>query len=212
MNRFSRKNENLKPILAAAAAGILVAVAVLYIKGAAATPPPLTPPPAASEVSYSFVEKTIPSELIIPAIGVNAAIQPVGVLPDGSLQATLSYYKVGWYKYGPVPGAPGSAVIEGHLDTIDSPYAVFFDLDKLKPGDQVDVRDANGQIAHFKVIDTKLFPYDAPTNDIFATNTQGESMLNLITCEGKWIPEKKIYDERLVVFTARTDQSSTSFE
>lgn len=113
---------------------------------------------------------------------------------------------MGWYEPGPLPGAPGSAVIEGHLDQVVSPYAVFFNLDQLKPGDEVDVADAQGRTVRFAVTGRTVEPYNAPTNDIFdgaATSSGSESLLNLVTCAGTWIEAQHQYNERLVVFTKR---------
>src|SRR5712691_8554465 len=77
--------------------------------------------------------------LIIPTIGVNASIEPVGVLSDGDLAVPTQkpWDGVGWYQYGPYPGAQGSAVIDGHLDRPGGSPAVFWKLRSLHIGDSI---------------------------------------------------------------------------
>ncbi len=45
--------------------------------------------------------------LVIPTIGVDASIEPVGVSSDGNLAVPTQkpWDGVGWYQYGPYPGA-----------------------------------------------------------------------------------------------------------
>ena len=54
--------------------------------------------------------------LVIPAIGVNAAIQKVGITSKGEMEVPENASKVGWFEFGPRPGERGSAIIAGHFD------------------------------------------------------------------------------------------------
>jgi sortase A len=194
-------------IPAALAAGIMAAVAVGPLWNHAAPPSPSYSSSSTSAVamaaSYSFNETAIPRQLIIPRINVNAKIQGVGIGKTGNMAVVDSYWDVGWYRKGPVPGALGNAVIEGHLDQVVSPYAVFSKLDQLKPGDEVDVIDTRGRIVRFEVIGSKSYPNNADTSEVFGSSN--ESHLNLITCTGDWIKSQHQYTDRLVVFTKRID-------
>jgi len=153
-------------------------------------------------IGNSFEAPSKPVRLIIPAIGVNANIQSVGLAwqNNGEMGIPTNFTDVGWYNQGPRPGAPGSAVIDGHLDGKNVPEAVFYHLGDLKPGDLVEVVDAGGKTLQFRVTSTKLYDYNAPTTDIFSSNDTKEH-LNLITCAGDWIPTQKLYNQRVVVFT-----------
>ncbi len=150
----------------------------------------------------SFEAPGQPARIIIPAIGVNAVIQSVGLSKkgDGAMGIPTNFTDVAWYKYGPLPGMPGSAVIAGHLDGKKTPRAVFFDLEKLKYGDIVEVLDQNGTRFLFQVVGSKTYDQDTPTNEIFSGDTL-KTRLNLITCAGSWMKSKKLYDKRIVVFT-----------
>ena len=144
----------------------------------------------------------IPDRLIIPKIGVDAHVKAVGVDANGDMATPGNATDAAWYKPGPRPGMPGSAVIDGHLNTKYVPQAVFYNLKQLQPGDEVQVRTAEGQTVVFKVAKVQNFAENAPTGEIF--NAQGAvPRLNLISCAGDWDPVRKIYNERIVVFTER---------
>lgn len=157
---------------------------------------------AAGGVGNSFEVPDKPSRLRIPAIGVDAKVQSVGLAWQGTgdMGIPTNFTDVGWYSGGVTPGAPGSAVIDGHLDGKDVREAVFYNLDKLKPGDLVEVEDRAGKVWQFRVVETKIYDYNAPTADIFLGDTS-KSRLNLITCAGSWDKTQKLYDKRVVVFT-----------
>jgi sortase A len=144
-----------------------------------------------------------PAWLIIPSINVNAPVTNVGVNGQGALGVPADATHVAWYKDGPRPGELGAAVIDGHLDTIHTSQAVFYNLGKLAPGDKVEVRTTNNQTVSFTVTRVAEYPYNASTTDIFSA-TDGGADLNLITCAGDWIPSAKLYNERIVVFTKRS--------
>jgi LPXTG-site transpeptidase (sortase) family protein len=157
---------------------------------------PLSATPTMTPVARKLVR------LIIPAIGVNAPIEPVGLVAGDYLGVPTQnqWDGVGWYKDGPYPGDRGSAVIDGHLDRPGGLPAVFWYLHNLHTGDMVMVVDSTGKTLHFRVFDMESYsPQNAPTNKIF--NDTSGSYLNLITCAGQWIPSQHQTTLRLVVYT-----------
>ncbi|MCR4325337.1 MAG: class F sortase [Patescibacteria group bacterium] len=158
--------------------------------------------PQVAGIGSSFEAPGKPARLIIPSIGVDAHIQSVGLSwrGNGEMGVPTNFTDVAWYKDGPRPGMPGSAVIDGHVDGKDVPQAVFYDLDKLQKGDEVRVVDEDGRVLVFRVVDIKVYDYEAPTSEIFSADAS-KMRLNLITCVGDWIESKNLYDERLIVFT-----------
>jgi sortase (surface protein transpeptidase) len=161
----------------------------------------VTPTAEAAGLGSSYNAPALPARLTIPSIGVDANIQAVGMSWSGvNIGVPTNFTDVGWFKYGPRPGMPGTAVIDGHLDGKYVPQAIFFNLQNLKAGDAVDVTDASGTILHFQVVASAVYDYDASTSDIFAGNATG-TRLDLITCAGDWLPSAKLYDKRIVVFT-----------
>ncbi len=151
----------------------------------------------AQSVSFSVSH---PIQIIIPKINVNAVVEEVGITFKGNMSTPKKFADTGWYKYGTVPGELGSAVIDGHVDNGLGIPAVFINLKKLVPGDIVYVQAKNGRKLKFKVFDIQNYYYkDVPLEILF--NRNGDRYLNLITCDGNWIPAEKTDDHRIVVYT-----------
>jgi LPXTG-site transpeptidase (sortase) family protein len=161
--------------------------------------------PAASTVassSPSAVSKprpALPTELVIPAIQVDAPVEHVGTTSNGAMDVPKEWNDVAWFKDGFRPGEPGGAVIAGHLDSTTD-RAVFWDLNKLVPGDKVLLRKEDGSQLTFAVVGSEVYAFDqAPLQRIFGQAEQ--PMLNLVTCNGTFDRGAKNYDKRLVVYT-----------
>jgi sortase (surface protein transpeptidase) len=136
----------------------------------------------------------------VPAISVSAPVVAVGETPTGDLQSPDRWDDVGWFSPGFRPGAPGHAVLNGHLDTnlTDRPTAVFWNLNKLHAGDQVHLIAADGSALDFTVTALDYYPAEkAPLNQIFGPSN--DSVLQLVTCAGSWRGANLGYSERLVV-------------
>jgi sortase A len=149
---------------------------------------------------YVAATSTDPVRLIIPKLNIDAAVQDVGLTKAGAMGVPNNFTDVAWYKLGVRPGKLGSAVIDGHVDNGLSLAGVFKHLSDIQIGDDVFVQEEDGSRLHFVVTDIQSYPYqDAPAPDIFTR--ADAARLNLITCEGVWIPSGKTYDHRLVVYT-----------
>jgi sortase (surface protein transpeptidase) len=140
----------------------------------------------------------IPVRLRIPALGIDAKTEAVGY--SGSQMAVpSSAWDTAWFKFGPRPGMPGNAVIDGHLDTATGP-AIFLHLGALHDGDLLFVTDSSGVEREFRVTALASYPWNnAPLKSIFGSNA--EAHLNLITCAGTWYSQEQNYDQRLVVYS-----------
>lgn len=152
--------------------------------------------------AFSFVsaDPGVPKRLIIPALNINASVQDVGLGKTGNMAVPSNYSDVGWYRYGSKPGERGSAVIDGHVDNGFSLPAVFKQLGKLVPGDDIYIETMSGVHLHFVVEHVETYAAsDVPKDLLF--NRADDKRLNLITCAGDWLPEQKAYDERTVVYT-----------
>ena len=146
---------------------------------------------------------TNPVRLVIPAIGVNAFVEPLGIQANGDLATPTQkpWDDVGWYKLGPHPGERGSAVIDGHLDRPGGYQAVFWSLHDMRVGNEVLVMNSAGKTLHFRVTRMAYYPPQAaPLQDIFGNG--GGIYLNLLTCAGDWIPSQHQTTLRLVVYTS----------
>jgi len=140
------------------------------------------------------------SRITIPKIGVNAPIDLMGLTADGAMEAPVGGANAGWYKYGPLPGEVGNAVISGHYGPWkNGDGSVFDDLNKLQPGDEIHVEDTAGAIITFKVRAIEMYELDADATNVF-TSTDGKAHLNIVTCQGKWNSFTKTFSHRLIVF------------
>jgi sortase (surface protein transpeptidase) len=115
----------------------------------------------------------LPVSLTIPAIGVKTSLIHLGLQSNGSLQVPSTTAVAGWYTESPRPGAVGSAVIAGHVDSYQGP-GVFYWLRNLKSGERVYVTRADGSVAYPKAA--------FPTSIVYGATPDAE--LRLITCGG----------------------------
>jgi hypothetical protein len=142
-----------------------------------------------------------PTSITIPAIGVQAPIVAVGLQANGAMQLP-DPGQVGWYRLGPRPGAPGPAVLIGHVDNRTGPD-VFYRLRELRPGDQILIGQSDGTTSRFLVGRLEQHPKTAlPTSRIF-TPAPGPR-LRVITCGGKWNPETRHYNDNVIVYASPT--------
>jgi LPXTG-site transpeptidase (sortase) family protein len=145
----------------------------------------------------------MPVRLKIPRIGVDSAVESVGVTSKGAMDTPRVPEDVAWYKLGTYPGEIGSAVITGHYGAWkNGAKSVFDNLHELKVGDKISIEDENGNIINFIVKEIKNFDPNANSFEVFSSS-DGKAHLNLITCEGSWNKEVKSYSQRRVVFTEK---------
>jgi len=159
----------------------------------------LAPSPTPDPALIAALQITNPADpvrLLVPAIGVAAAVEAVGRDAQGNMGTPSVASSVAWYKPGVAPGDSGNAVIAGHLDWTTGP-AVFWYLGRLKKGDQVTVLRADGSQAVFQIESTGTMPFDSSTDGLFTRG--GAPTLALITCAGAWDRVRATYTQRLVV-------------
>jgi sortase (surface protein transpeptidase) len=139
-----------------------------------------------------------PVSLTIPAIGVKAPVINLGLNRNGTLQVPSTTTVVGWYTGSPRPGAAGSAIIAGHVDSRSGP-GVFFWLRKMRLGERIYVRRADGTLAVFTVTAVHLYAKeDFPTTTVYGPVPDSE--LRLITCGGTFDYATRHYLSNVVVY------------
>lgn len=143
-----------------------------------------------------------PLRLIIPELDVDAPIVPVGVEPSGTMEVPADIGTVGWYGFGPSPGLSGSTVLVGHVDSRLEGPGVFFGLSRLRVGDLVSVRVAEGGWESFRVVARALVDKDRLPQGIFTR--KGDPVLTLITCGGGFDPAAGRYTHNVIVSAVRS--------
>ena len=175
---------------------------------ATALPPTESPTPQPTEVPTPEPTPE-PSgapviRLMIPAIKVNAPISFKGVDAHGVMEDPNSWNDVAYYTFTGKPGfgTGNNAVFAGHVDYIRHGTAVFWDLDKLKPGDQINVTLQDGTDYSYRVTQMVVYNADDAPVDAILGDTPNESV-TLITCNGTFSAGE--YNNRLVVRAERVD-------
>ena len=155
--------------------------------------------PTVAPVSLSGPQTTPkPVLLTIPAIGVKAPIINLGLNRNGTLQVPSTTTVAGWYTGSPRPGATGSAVIAGHVDSRTGP-GIFFWLKKMHRGERIYVKRADGTLAVFTVTAVQIYTKSSfPTAMVYGPVPDAE--LRLITCGGTFDYSRGSYLSNVVVY------------
>lgn len=162
------------------------------------TPSTIKPHPSAFD-SYT-VPADQPRYIFIPKINVRAVVKPTWLTTAGAIGTPTNIYDTAWYARSAKPGQPGATLIDGHVG-FWTKHGVFFNLKELQVGDKIQVVRGDGRMLHYKVVKTKLYPYDkVDMQAILSPVSAGKSGLNLITCTGSIIKDSNTYDQRVVVF------------
>ena len=189
-------------------------VAGVPVTAALAAPPSPTPAPVpvdrlpratARPAAPAPVPDVVPPvRLSLPARGIEAPIDPVGVEPEGEMTLPEDVDRVGWYRFGPVPGAPeGAAVVAGHVDDAAQGLGALARLREAEPGDEVVVEAADGTSTRWTVTGRELIDKPGvPLGDLFART--GAPRLVLITCGGPFDAELRSYRDNVVVVAEPT--------
>lgn len=140
-----------------------------------------------------------PTTISLPSIGVEAAVVPVGIDPDGLMTVPEDVSTVGWYEFGPSPAArEGSAVLAGHVDDRVQGRGAFFDLRAVEIGDAVTVTDEDGETTTWTVTGRRTFDKASlPVDDLYRRD--GPRRLVLITCGGDFDRAARSYESNVVV-------------
>lgn len=195
------------PALPAFAAVAAPPAPVAPVAGAVAGAPAVGVSPAGVPSASAPLVPTVPAvprqqpvRLRIPAIGLNATVDALGLAPDRTVEVPTDFAKVGWFRPGPSPGQLGSAVVLGHVDSFRGP-AVFFRLRFLKKGDDVEVTLADGALVHFAVSEVAQYPKaEFPAQRVYGSH--GGSALQLVTCGGEFDEDARSYRSNVVVYTS----------
>jgi hypothetical protein len=144
-----------------------------------------------------------PTSVRIPRINVASRLDRLGRNPDGTVEPPPNghWQVAGWYRGGPRPGEPGSAVILGHVDSKGGP-AVFYRLRELRRGDEILVGRADGSTVRFVVDRIGQYPKKwFPTDEVYYPTLTPE--LRLVTCGGQFDFSTGHYKSNVIVFATK---------
>ncbi|MEU6220263.1 class F sortase [Streptomyces sp. NPDC047022] len=156
------------------------------------------------------LRQAVPLRVDIPGLGVQAPVVARGLDARGAVDPPPYDQPgvVGWYQTGVAPGAEGTALFVGHVDTETKP-AVFYRLGELRRGAKVRVARDDGRIAEFTVEDVKMLSRDTfDARQEYGTREPGRAELRLITCGGTYDAGSKAYSANVVVSAYLTGSGS----
>ncbi|MFD9726201.1 class F sortase [Streptomyces sp. NPDC059072] len=143
----------------------------------------------------------LPQRVDVPSIGIQAPVIPRDLDKDGAIEPPPydSPGTVGWWGKGVQPGAAGTALMVGHVDTRAKP-AVFYGLSSAQPGGKVRVVRADGSVAEFTIEDVRVYERAGfDPHKAYGQRVAGRAELRLVTCGGSYDKEAKEYTANVVV-------------
>jgi sortase (surface protein transpeptidase) len=169
----------------------------------AAPPLPAPSPAAPSPAAAGGATPPEASPVRVRIGDVSAPVVAVGVDEEGAMSVPEDVRTVGWYRYGPGPGAPsGSSVLSGHVDDQVQGPGAFADLGDLRGDDPVEVELADGAVLRFQVRSVERFAKEElPVDRLF--DRSGPSRLVLVTCGGEFDRAARSYQQNVVVTAER---------
>lgn len=174
-------------------------VAALGKHGETASTPDTTKP-SGSAVSQYVVAPDVPRYLTIAKLGVRARVMQVGVDSNNVLGVPTNIYDTAWYTGSAKPGQAGATLIDGHVSSWTT-HGVFYGLNKLVAGDQLQLERGDGTVLHYTVVRAQTYPAGQVDMQAAITPvTAGKSGLNLISCTGQVIKGTSQYNQRVIVF------------
>ena len=163
------------------------------------TGPKAVAPPPSTTTTTAPPAAVNPNRLRIPALGVDAAVVPVGLEANGDMEIPGAA-DVGWYELGPRPGAPGSAVLAAHID-YNGQRGAFFDLGSVPVGAEILV-DGDGGEQRFVVSEREQVAKADVDLSRYFTN-DGPNRITLITCGGGFDKSIRHYEDNLIITAVR---------
>jgi len=156
-------------------------------------------PPATYPTATTVPVARPPATISIPAIGVDASVVAVGLVPGTDTLQIPDIDHVGWYRLGPSPGQTGSAVLVAHIDGNGRP-GVFWRLGQLAPGDRITITFRESRSRTFRVTGRQQFPKTELPAELFSR--AGPPRISLITCGGAFDARTRQYRDNVVVVAA----------
>jgi LPXTG-site transpeptidase (sortase) family protein len=154
--------------------------------------------PSGASAAVAPGEPAVPTRIRLASIDVDAAVEPVGVDGGGEMAVPEDVRTIGWYRFGPGPGADGSTVLAGHVDDRLQGHGAFYRLTDVVAGDPVQVQLSDGRDVRFRVSEVeRIEKSQLPTGALFART--GPPRLTLITCGGEFDRVARHFRDNVVI-------------
>lgn len=173
--------------------------------GALKADPSVDESPVTNEqIDRYTVAPDLPRYLSIPSIGVaQTRVYSVGIDKNNQLEAPKNIHDAAWYTKSMKPGQGyGAALINAHNGGVTKD-GVFAKLKELKKGDSIELERGDGKMLTYKVVENQSMSLEEVNRTgmkmMMQSAQNDKEGLNLITCDGKWVPALKQYDRRIML-------------
>ena len=160
---------------------------------------PATPSTRSAAGSGALVDASFtPGRLVLPALGVDAVVVPVGVEAGGALTIPDNARVIGWWSGGAAPGSPvGTVLMAGHVDSAQAGPGALARLSQAPVGARLTVRGPGSEMTYVVQARRRYLKQVLPWRTLFA---QGETpRLVLVTCGGDFDYRTRHYTDNVVV-------------
>ena len=160
------------------------------LAAATLTPTPTVPgAPTATPTAPPF-DGSI-ARMVAPAIGLDHAVEEIGVT-DGQLDVPVDGVNhVGWYTPYPKPGHGKNAVFAAHVN-FNKKNGPFARLREVEEEDEISIVMEGGPTSVYEVVAFTQYDVDTiPTGELSdaPTRPDGEEWITLITCGGEFVAD-----------------------
>lgn len=140
-----------------------------------------------------------PRRVRIASVDLEMPVVATGVTRDGQMALPDDPRRLGWYRFGALPGdARGSAVLGGHVDSRRYGVGPLARLASVRDGAQITVTAAGGGRLDYRVSSVERITKAAlPVDRLF--DPEGAHRLVLVTCGGRFLPDAGGYEDNIVV-------------
>lgn len=161
-------------------------------------------PVSKSKISKHVVPAGQPRYISIPSLGVDETrVFAVGTDANNQLHAPQNISDAAWYKKSAMPGnGYGAILINGHNGGITR-NGVFAKLNTLVKGDEITLERGDGKKFTYEVVENQSMSLPEVNKSgmqmMMKSADETKEGLNLITCDGKWVPKYQQFDRRIML-------------
>lgn len=160
------------------------------------------------QVNEHTVPKDQPRYISIPALRIDKTrVFAVGTTKNNQLEAPKNIADAAWYRKSALPGASYGAVLINAHNGGATRDGVFAKLGTLGVNAQIMVERGDGKVFTYKVVENKSMPLEEVNKTgmkmMMQSADETKEGLNLITCDGKWVPKYQQFDRRIMLRAVR---------
>jgi sortase (surface protein transpeptidase) len=155
-------------------------------------------PNAAPKRKQDKGEPGLPKRLRIPRLKLSMPIIATTVDKTGQMALPDRPTQIGWYAYGPGPGArEGSAVLGGHVDSREYGVGPLAGLGRLARSDKIIIVSQGERLTYRVDSIRQISKLSVPLAEIF--DRSGPPRLRIVTCGGPYLPSRGGYRDNLIL-------------